>query len=164
MQKSRRLRLASGYYALVDACDYEGVRKYKWHRVRGRHTYYAKRNGKMITGVRGKKVFLHRQIMKLKPFDRLEVDHRNRNGMDCRKNNMVVTTRSKNLLNSKVSSRSKTKVKGVSWNKNAGKYVAQMSINGRQTYLGYFRTIRQASKIVEQARAVVLNQGGSWQS
>lgn len=164
MAKSRRLRLASGYYALVDSDDYEDVKKYKWHRVKGRHTNYAKRNGMMINGVPGKKVFLHRQIMNLKPFDGLEVDHKNRNGMDCRKGNMVATTRSKNLLNSKTHSRSKTKVKGVSWNKHAGKYVAQMSINGRQTYLGYFRTIRQARKIVEQARSVALNQDGSWQS
>ena len=160
--KSRRIRLASGHYAIVDAEDYEKVRRYKWHRQKGRHTFYARRSGGMSNGVRGPSVYLHRQV--LEASGKYEVDHKNGNGLDCRKTNLIETTRSKNALNNRVSSNSSTRVKGVTWSKNANKYMAKITVDGKQKYLGYFKTIQKARKIVEQARVVALNQGGSWQS
>jgi hypothetical protein len=40
---------------------------------------------------------LHRVVMGLKPGDPQEIHHKNHNKLDCRKNNLEVTTHSKNL-------------------------------------------------------------------
>ena len=152
--KSRKLRLAGGHHAIVDAEDYEKIREYKWHRQKGRYTFYARRNGRKSNGVKGLSVYLHRQV--IGASDKSEVDHKNGNGLDCRKTNLVETTRSNNGLNSRVPSNSSTRVKGVTWSKNAKKYMAKITIEGKQTYLGYFKTISQAGKVVDKARAEAL--------
>jgi hypothetical protein len=65
-----------------------------------------------------------------------EVDHRNCDRSDDRYGNLICCDRSQNLANKRVARTNKLGIKGVGWQ--AGKYVATISKDGRQHYLGRF--------------------------
>ena len=76
-------------------------------------------------------------------------DHKNRNKMDNRKENLRVVTYSEN--NSNRHYKNKTGYRGVS--KNGSGFSARVFINGENKYLGTYRTIEEAVK----ARKEVMN-------
>jgi hypothetical protein len=87
---AKLIPLTQGKFAIVDAEDYERLSKYKWHVDKGDSTYYAAR------GIVGKNFRMHREI--LNAPEGLVVDHRNHNGLDNRKKNLRLCTRSQNNL------------------------------------------------------------------
>lgn len=84
-------------------------------------------------------VGMHRVITSAPPG--MEVDHINGNGLDNRRGNLRVCTKSGNQRNQRVQSRAKTSVfKGVSrWKKN-NRWAAFIKLGGRPTYLGSFKS------------------------
>lgn len=96
----REISLTKGYTAIVDDDDYDDVSRHKWCAiVTGQHIkrVYAMRR-ETIDG-RSVYILLHRQIMKA-PSE-LDVDHKNHDTLDCRKDNMRLATRSQNLANNR---------------------------------------------------------------
>ncbi len=93
--------------ALVDGDDAELALKYRWQLLKGGK--YAKRQYAISRHVTVNEwpvgfhrpvsgsLSLHRLIML--PEQGMDVDHWNRNGLDCRRANLRVTTRSNNLAN-----------------------------------------------------------------
>ena len=68
----KRQELTRGYYALLDAEDYEFARRFKWRAVtKGKWTY-------AYGSVDGEDVFMHRALLKAKPGE--QVHHENSNG------------------------------------------------------------------------------------
>jgi hypothetical protein len=78
------------------------------------------------------------------------IDHINGVRTDNRIENLRACTHQQNCFNS--AGYTSTGVKGVTWHKSAKKWQAQLSINGRNTYLGSFKTIEEAAEAVERAR------------
>jgi hypothetical protein len=112
----KELLLTQGKVALVDDEDFEYVSQWKWHAQRDRGTWYAKRRD-------GTK--LHRIIMKT-PVD-LEVDHRDKNGLNCQKYNMRNCTHSQNMHNRNFIG----KYKGVWIHKASGRWTSFIQGNGK---------------------------------
>lgn len=80
--------------------------------------------------VDGKLTYLHRFLLGLMPGDP-QVDHRNRDGLDNRRKNLRLATRSQNLANSNGNpTRRKSQYKGVCWHKNR-RWCAQITVNGK---------------------------------
>lgn len=83
----------------LDREDYEQQKAYNWYIVncgahRGMNKYYVRRN---ITDQNGKRqsLYLHREIMgPLLPGQ--VVDHKDSNGLNCRRKNLRVTTQPDN--------------------------------------------------------------------
>lgn len=153
---TRIIRLPGGGMVLVDQEDFDMALGYKWHRHKGRYTSYARANAPMINGKKENSIYLHRKIMNAPAGT--EVDHINGDGLDCRRSNMRILSRMGNALNSRVPKNSTTGIKGVTWSKNAGKWMAKIKLNRRQTYLGYFTSMKKAHEAVERARAVAIDQ------
>ncbi len=87
----RRIPVGKGLFALVDAADYEKVRKYRWcASVHGRNVY-------AVTTINGRSVTMHRLLMK--PRKGYVVDHIDGNGLNNRRCNLQVCTRAQNLAN-----------------------------------------------------------------
>ncbi len=93
------LPLSKGKWAVVDAADFPSVSATKWCAVRKastrRERWYAERKF-CVAGVVTTRQ-MHRQIIDADPA--LDVDHRNRDGLDNRRANLREATRSQNLCN-----------------------------------------------------------------
>lgn len=98
-------------------------------------------------------VKLHRFIMDAP--DGMEVDHRDgRDTLNNRRDNLRIATRSENAQNRVGAQRnSKSGIRGVSWNERDRKWRAQIRLNGKQKYLGYFHDIHEAEAVAIAARA-----------
>lgn len=73
------------------------------------------------------------------------VDHANGNRADNRPENLRLASMSQNLANARVSSRSRSGVKGVSWNSRLGRWHAYIGRGGKRTHIGFFDSIDDAS-------------------
>ena len=67
-----------------------------------------------------------------------EIDHENLIKDDNRIDNLREATRNENCRNVGIKSHNKTGFKGVGWHKAAGKYIAQITVERRNVYLGLF--------------------------
>ena len=65
-------------------------------------------------------------------------DHHNRNKLDNRKENLVKCTQQENSCNRSLASNKTSNVTGVSWHKNAHRWIARIRYNGENIYLGSF--------------------------
>ena len=102
-------------------------------------------------------IIMHRLIMDLykkQPIG-VEVDHINGNKLDNRKCNLRLATRAQNSQNFKSAHKNNrtSGVRGVSWNKLAKKFKAQLKLNGVIMHFGYHDTIEEADEVIKRARA-----------
>lgn len=111
--------LTQNQFAIVDDEDHDWLAQYKWHVHRSSDLLYAARTNPdkdpQIT-------FMHRQVMNAP--DGVKVDHRNRNGLDCRKENLRHATHSQNLCNQIGHRNTGSRFKGVYFHKPSGKWRA----------------------------------------
>ena len=68
-----------------------------------------------------------------------------------RLSNLRVCSKSENSQNQKLGLRNTSGFKGAIWNKLAGKWVAQITISGKQQYLGLFPTPEAAAQAYDTA-------------
>lgn len=117
--------------AYVDDEDFEDVLKHSWSFCRG----YPQ------TVIRGRHEFLHRFILKLHKGDP-QVDHKNRDKMDNRKENLRICSPSENQWNRGKLKTNTSGFKGVYKYKN--KWRAKISTRGIVQFLGEFKDIKDA--------------------
>jgi len=67
-----------------------------------------------------------------------QADHANGDSTNNRWANLLASTHAENGRNRSMSRANKSGVTGVTWSKRAGKWVANVRLNGKQHYLGYF--------------------------
>lgn len=80
------------------------------------------------------------------------VDHINNNGLDNRKENVRLATRAQNNYNrKKYDNNSRSKYKGVSFKKKNRKWSAQIGLNNKMLFLGYFKKEIDAAKKYDKA-------------
>lgn len=82
----------------------------------------------------------------------MEIDHVNGNKSDNRICNLRLASRNQNEHNKGIQSNNTSGVKGVTWHKRASKWQAQVSVNGRKKYIGFFSRLEDAKDAVEKAR------------
>ena len=79
-------------------------------------------------------------------------DHKDRNGLNNRRNNLRQATSSQNVANQSLRSNNTSGYKGVSWDKASGKWVAKVKVNGKQQqHLGLFSDPIEAAKTYDRA-------------
>ena len=144
----KEIPLTQGQVALVDDEDYQNLSRFNWCATWNGSSWYAVRHLRTIHVVRdGRRVkreinrYLHHEIMgKRRGFD---VDHKNRNTLDCRRDNLRWGTRSQNLTNRLTVNR--TGFRGVSKQSRHESFMAKISIRNRSVHLGNFPTAIQAA-------------------
>lgn len=138
--------------AIVSPQDSD-MSNFRWHGLRkgkiinAATKYYAVRN--KTIGVKTQYAeYMHRVILARMLGRELVkgewVDHINGNGLDNRRENLRLSTIAQNAFNKGKHSNNTSGYKGVSWNKFAGRWVAQITIDGKNKYLGYFDTPEEA--------------------
>lgn len=123
-----------------DLEDYDKIKDYCWNE-NGGHYIFTRKNNKTIG--------LHRLIMDC-PSD-MVVDHINHNKIDNRKANLRIVTQSQNAMNT-IRGCNTSGYRGVSWNTQKNKWVAQISVNKKHIFLGYYNDIDEAVLAYKQAR------------
>ena len=119
---------------LIDKEDLEIVMKRKWH---------IDSSGYCCTKIKGKTIHLHSYIMNTKDKN-IVVDHiNNKETLDNRKSNLRIATKSQNMMNSSLSKRNKTGVKGVNHYKN-NKYIVRICVNNTKKIIGYYKDFNEA--------------------
>jgi hypothetical protein len=131
----RLIPLGDGFYAYVDAPDYEWLSRYTWHMENG----YPSRREK------GKRIYMHRQIMQA-PRN-MVVDHIDGNRTNASRFNLRVCTPGENHRNQRKQAGSRSRFKGVFYDKRLGKWFARCGVRGQVYWLGYF------DEEIEAARA-----------
>lgn len=84
-------------------------------------------------------------------FPNNDVDHINGNGLDNRIINLRDVTESENLRNMKLSKLNKSGVIGVSWEKLVSKWRADIRIDGKKKFLGFFDDLEDAARVRKDA-------------
>lgn len=107
----KEIPLTKGYVAIVDDEDYGRMSQYKWQAsVRSNTLVYAIGNARTSSG-RRTRVYLHRMVMGAEKGQ--QVDHINRNGLDCQRHNLRFSTHGQNMANSKNRNNRGRKYRGV---------------------------------------------------
>lgn len=150
----KQIPLTQGKIALVDDEDYAKVLAAgPWHASQYRSgRWYAERkirlSGKQTTQR------MHRFIMGLEQGDPTEVDHvalDAESGLDNRRSNLRIATRSQNNRNIGLLNHNTSGFKGVHWHKRDKKWRASISVGGIKKHLGYHPNPAVAALVYDQA-------------
>ena len=150
---SKKIHLInSDKYAVVDDEDYEIASRFRWHLKKkgGRcyarcKMYMGRLNGKSI----GCSIYLHRLIMR--PSSCMQIDHKDHNGLNCKRVNMRSCTNGQNKQNCHSAKGSSSKYKGVCWDKRSEKWYTRIKIKGKEIKLGTFNNELEAALAYDRA-------------
>lgn len=120
-----------------DKEDYDLIKKYTW---------YKDNDGYIVSDTHKHHTKLHRLI--LNPDSSLDVDHiyGNKTRHDNRKSNLRICTRGQNSCNKTDMSNNTSGCIGVVWHKYANKWMARITVNHEDIYLGLFSNKQDAIK------------------
>lgn len=143
----KMIELTKGYFAKIDAEEYDKVAIRKWSvEIKNRRNY-----AKCCIG--SKTTLMHRHILGITDTN-IHVDHINHNGLDNRKSNLRISTVLQNSFNRRSNNGSTSQYKGVSWKSERNKWRAEIRVGGKDKQLGYFNSeIEAARKYDAEAKA-----------
>jgi hypothetical protein len=139
--------LTQEQFACIDVDDIPIVDGRNWFADKDTTTgkFYAKRQ---VSG--RKKLRMHQSI--LGKIDGYTPDHIDcSRTLDNRRANLRHATPSQQACNRRIDARSTSGYKGVTFNKQSGRWKAQIGIQGKRFFLGLFDTPIEASKAYEDA-------------
>lgn len=147
-----RIRLSGkvgrGLFALIDASDVHMVSAYSWW---ANPRSWPAGEFVVVGYVDGKCRLLHRHILNVD--EGILVDHRNHEGLDCRRENLRLCDTTENMMNRRKLAPGISKFKGVRKTP-GGRWFSVISVQGIQIYLGIFDTETEAAAAYD-ARARV---------
>lgn len=113
---------------------------------KGRLAGHTDRRGYLFVHVEGKLWLAHRVIWKMvRGVDPAgHVDHRDNNKSNNRFSNLREASHQQNSFNRGASAKSRTGVKGVTWDASRCKYAAWVTVEGRTKSVGRYSSIREA--------------------
>lgn len=141
----RMIKLTNGGVALVDDEDYSrAVSASNWraHRTPRDGTTYVRSTRR----IGGRLVFLHTFLTGFEV-----TDHRNGDGLDCRRPNMRAATRSENARNRRRSVANQSGFKGVRWHRQGRKWNARITVDGHEKSLGMYLSAEVAARAYDGA-------------
>lgn len=136
----KTVELTQGKRTLVDESDFEILSEHRWS---------FQGQGYAISRIKGKNILMHVFLMGKKKG--LEIDHKNRDKLDNRRENLRHVTRSVNCFNTGLRSSNKSGFRGVSWDKRREKWRATIKMNYKQIFNKSFVTKEETIEAHHQA-------------
>ena len=128
---TKEIALTQSKIALVDDDDFQSINQFKWYAVKMKDgTFYAR------SWMAGQEIYLHNFIMQ--PPVGMEIDHIDRDSLNCTQGNMRLATHAQNCLNKRKRMNMTSQYRGVSFDQSCCKWRAQISINGKNRRIGLF--------------------------
>lgn len=125
-------------FGLVEERDLPKVLKHRWRAFKPRKVCYA------YTSVKRDALYMHNLIMGTSRG--IEIDHRNRNGLDNVRKNLRKSDRSTNSCNRPANRNNTSGYKGVTFDRRYGKWRSVIGLNNKTYFLGYFKTAKEAAR------------------
>jgi len=154
----RFIALTRGQNAIVDAEDFDSLSKWNWYAYWCPKTrsFIAGRVGRTTRGEKHSTINMAREILGLRPGNPLNVDHKNHNTLDNRRENLRKCRVGQNSRNrTKHTLTSGGKLKGVYWRTARACWVAQIQIRKRgkrkTIHIGRFFDAVAAAKAYDEA-------------
>lgn len=135
---SKEIKLTQGKIAIVDDDMFDYLNQWKWFCYNGYAARNLPRNKHRL-----RKLFMHHLI--ISPPDGMEIDHKNRNRSDNRRDNLRVCSHSQNIMNRDILPNNTSGKKGVSWDKVNNKWRAVIKYNYKYIHIGRYNNIEDAS-------------------
>lgn len=130
--------LTQGAVTFIDDEDFDLVCRWRWKlHPQGYACRSTQVDGRYVT------ILLHRLIADTPPH--LQADHINRDRLDNRRNNLRNVTGSVNTMNQGLSPRNTSGYRGVTWDKERGKWQAKTKHLGRWVFLGRYDSAEEAA-------------------
>lgn len=144
----KEIALSKGYVSVVDDEDYARISSYKWSVSVGRtRSDGTKEAYALCSSLNHQK--MHRFIAS--PPIGMDVDHINGDGLDNRRCNLRICSRSENLRNQRLQAGKSSVYKGVSAHSRAGYWTAQIKVRGKKIHLGVFKSETDAARAYDAA-------------
>jgi hypothetical protein len=147
MSQPLAIDLKGGFVTLIDEGDASRLEGLFWYRTANGYV-----GAMTVTGGKRTAVLLHRHLTDAPP--KTHVDHINGNPLDNRRDNLRIVTPNINQVNRKRLNRNNSSgVRGVVWIKSREVWLAQIMVNRRNRFLGYFThqenaiTARRAAEV-----------------
>ena len=142
------IQLTQRKITLVDDQDFLRVSAFKWHASKQKNSWIAASN--MLINGKRRPVPLHRFI--LNAPSRFDVDHKNGDSLDNRRNNLRICEHIKNTQAFHTKRKNTaSKYRGVSWHKAGCFWTAQICPNWKKIHLGCFQSEIEAAKAYDAA-------------
>jgi hypothetical protein len=135
----RSIFTAKGQEIVVDDEDYATLSANRWMISDSGYAYRRVWEGKRQVAI-----MMHRVILDIARQDPQVVDHINGNNVDNRRSNLRICTRMQNGCDRGAQRNNTTGYKGVTFRKESGKFMAQISSDGKRKYLGLYSTPQEA--------------------
>ena len=144
---TKEIPLTKGGVALVDDEDYERANQYKWRAQKIKRHWYA--FSWVNTPLGREKTTLHRFLLNAKRGE--YCDHINMDGLDNRRCNLRIVTNVQNTWNAKKRSKSKSKYKGLAWDKRLNQWQVGIKVDGKRIFFGRFSDEEDAAHAYDEA-------------
>lgn len=127
-EKCCKIQLTRGLFAIVDEDMVEDLNRFSWSAAPDGNTCYAIANDADDNTIR-----MHRHVLRINRGENVTIDHINGNGIDNRRENLRIVSRSENQLNRKHPRKStKNRFRGVVPGLTKG-WQTLLNINGKKT-------------------------------
>lgn len=144
MKATTKIDLGLGYVATVYSDTFERLKlgRFQWKPL-------VLKGGKYVYAVvnLGTPCYLHRFIMGAQKWQK--VDHKDRDTLNCRDDNLRIATAQQNSHNSR--RKNSSGLKGVTWNRRCAAWVATITIKSWRYHLGVFKHKERAGVAVDRA-------------
>lgn len=134
----KEIQLSQGKVALVNDEDFEWLNQWKWCAAKRGQTFYATR---LAPGRKGA-IHMHQLLV---GNGTQRVDHKDGNGLNNQRLNLRPATHQQNMFNQRTYKNNTSGYKGVTWQKDCGKWRAQIGMDGKKQYLGLFTNPEDAA-------------------
>lgn len=152
----KEIKLSRGLTAIVDDEIYDFVNQFKWYAEKAKTGYYAARGFYYLDEFGVKKhriVKMHRQILGVLD-ESILVDHVDLNGLNNQKINLRKCNLIQNNRNRRSDRNTTSKYKGVCLDKRRKKWRSNLTINGKQIYLGSFDSEYEAAMVYNESAKI----------
>lgn len=144
--------LTRGFFATVDDEDVPLVSGHRWSYA-DRPTGPSYAITSIYVGKKRTTIAMHRLLMNAPRG--IEVDHIDFDGLNNRRNNLRLATRSQNEQNHPEQSNSKTGIRGVYCNPSRRKpYSVVLYLQRKPLYFGNYATLDEARQVAREARRI----------
>lgn len=135
----KQIKLTQNQFALVDDDKYDFINQWKWHAVKSKGTYYARR----YDCSNGGKVGIRMQDLVIGKLNGFVADHKDGNGLNNQRNNLRTCTYRQNSINR--SGWGSSKYLGVSFEKCTHKWIARINTGDKKINIGRFKVEENAA-------------------